>query len=327
MINRRGRRFLTAGVMLAVTAAVLPGRSYGSAQPPVGHTWGCFVVASGPATDPPCPEPIMPSRGPVSPPPRPTGLATDGVPGCVTGPARPVVGTTRPSLSVSFAPDGPQPTEVTVEHESLDGSEEPYQSSAPVEPGKPVVLEADEEGLAPGVSYRWRVTGTSADAAEPGWSPWCEFTVVAGLLDLSAATDLDAVRELGVDPARRYPVTLPVRQWRLLLDALTPPDEGVTLDDEFDDGADVVTERLRGIGAGVRAQIAGRSTGQVATVTLTGDEWASAAMELAMMAGVWDETAEEDPEADEDGATRWAAVDRLSAALGGPAHPGLGHDR
>ncbi|BCJ39436.1 hypothetical protein GCM10010168_63160 [Actinoplanes ianthinogenes] len=62
-------------------------------------------------------------------------------------------------------------------------------------------------------------------------------------------------------------------------------------------------------------------------MTLTGYEWATAARELAETAGVRDDARDEDPEVEQDGAEHWKTLDRISAQLGGPAHPGFGRYR
>ncbi|GAA4608392.1 hypothetical protein GCM10023107_86380 [Actinoplanes octamycinicus] len=309
------RRAVAVAASVAVAAALLPGPSYG--DPPrldpeafcrAEQAAFCSVLVID--TDAPPPSVAGLAFQPVA-----TRLAVDGVPGCVGGPGRPVVRTTTPRLSAAF---DRMPGEVTFELVPLDGATEPEMIGVPVEPDRTAVAELDQ--LGPGESYRWRVRGTGLDVPELGWSPWCEFTVAAGLLDLRDATDLDAVLELGVDPARRYPVTLPARQWRLFLEIFDEPDEGP---DDFDGGPGEASDRLRRIAADVREQLSGRE----ATVTLTGDEWATAASELAGLAGAWDDAHDEDPQIERDGAAHWTVLDRISAQLGGPAHPGLGRER
>jgi hypothetical protein len=351
------RRFVAVAIVLASTAAVLPDQPYGVGPVAVDPYEVCRALfaeygevscAVTYVTESEAPEPT-PARVP-----QPTALATDGVPGCVRGAGRPVVGTTKPSLSASFAVTGWALLEATFEREPLDGSEDPVTSTVSGPAGEPAVLPADENGLAPGVSYRWRVRGTPFGAAVPGWSEWCEFTVAAGLVDLRAATDVPAVQELGVVPSRRYPVTLTVRQWRLFLDALEPwgdaagavneanpirtgggsaaagsdnEGDGVVGGDLSNDEAQAAREGLRRISADVRARIGGKPAGRRVAVTLTGDRWASAASELAAEAFARDESYAEEPDGDSDGSAFWKLLDRISTQLGGPAHPHLQYDR
>ncbi|MEV4350451.1 hypothetical protein AB0J83_38840 [Actinoplanes sp. NPDC049596] len=256
--------------------------------------------------------------------PRAARLATGGREGCVRGAARPVVGTTRPTLSVVFTDPGTGPIEATFEYQPLGASEdESIMSVVAGQPGENIVLEAGDWGFGPGESYRWRVRGTNEPGTEVGWSPWCEFAVKAGLTDLRQATDVDAVRELGVVPGRRYPVTLTVRQWRLVLDAVAPMDD-VAVDDGTLGGESGQAEegaRLRRLSAAVQRRIGA----EPATVTLTGDDWAVLAREIAGMAGVAGELHAEEPDVYEsDGSPYWRVVDRISVQLGGPAHPTLG---
>jgi hypothetical protein len=192
-------------------------------------------------------------------------------------------------------------------------------------PGEVVVLDTEEEGLGPGESYRWRVRGTAVDAVVPGWSPWCEFTVAADLIDMRDVTDLAAVEELGVVPERPYPVTLTVRQWRLVIDsvAVSLTDGWAANPDGLSEWERESVERSNRTAAGLRKKIAGRAGRARVTVTLTGDQWATVARQVAENAAVWDMTAEEDPQVEEDGAALWTVVDRISAELGGPARPRL----
>jgi len=61
------------------------------------------------------------------------------------------------------------------------------------------------------------------------------------------------------------------------------------------------------------------------TVTLTGDEWAGLASEMAGWAVILDQAAaEEDPGTAPDGTATRAVVDLISRRLGGPPHPSLG---
>ncbi|MBG0568197.1 hypothetical protein [Actinoplanes aureus] len=323
MINKSARRAAGVAVVLAATAAVLPVRGYEPADRDADLFAQCLTdpavfcsVSYG--TGEAVPAPI----GVAHP---PTLLATNGVPGCASGPARPVVDTTGPALSIIFPADRPAPPEVTFEWQHLDGSEDPIMGSREASADRTFALEAQEiglgAGLGPGESYRWRVHTTPWDADVTEWTQWCEFTVAAGLVDLREATDLAAVQELGVVPARRYPVRLSVRQWRLVTEVLDGGDDGA--DHDFDGSQQEIRDRLRRISASLRQQTSGGRT----TVTLTGDEWASTAEAVAGMAVSWDMMYEEEPEVGSDGTAYWTVVDRISADLGGPAHPGLGAER
>jgi hypothetical protein len=353
MIKFGVRRPTAVAVVLVATAAVLPASSHAAADPAAADRAAAGLPPEGYQVAFPCevttpqtgcsfswslvpgpqPEPSWPSE-----PARPTGLATDGLPGCVTGPGRPVTATTTPTMTATFTGAAGRPIDATFELEPLDGSDDPVWSSVTVPDGEPVIMEQIDTGLRPGVSYRWRVHAaylsaepfTGAPVVErenpaPLWSAWCEFTVAAGLLDLTGATDVEAVRELGVDPARRYAVTLPVRQWRLLLDCLSAGGEQAP--DDFGDYDVETAERLRRMTATIRRAAAGRAASQRSTVMLTGDEWASTLTEAVIWAAALDQTAEEEQEAVVDGAPYWRVVDRISTAVGGPPHPSLGYDR
>ncbi|WP_436533148.1 hypothetical protein [Actinoplanes sp. HUAS TT8] len=246
----------------------------------------------------------------------PERLLTDGVPGCLRGSERPVVTTTTPDLTAVF----PGATEATFELRALNASDDPVKGVTPVAADGVAMFDVQDPGLAPGESYRWRATG--AAWVETGWSQWCEFTVAADLTDLSAATDIDAVRELGVDPGRRYTVTLTAAEKRSLLE-IFPEAEAFAAENptSWSGGSeDESRERLRRITADVRAQ-AGLS------IVLTGDDWASTTSEIAGAASARDETHAEEPEGTPDGTEYWKLLDRISAGLGGPAHPNLHYGR
>lgn len=314
MIKVRARRFLAVGSLLALCFTVLAGGPYESKPPTIAEmtalcrslgATGCMVKGL----------PSIPRRVAIVP--APTRLATNGVPGCVRGSNRPVLNTTTPTFQATFA----TAIQASFELAPLDGSEESTFGGADATAGEPVVWQTDENGLAPGRTYRWRITGAPSYLDEaPVWSEWCEFTVAAGLVDLRPATDVATVRELRVDPARRYPVTLTVREWRIAIDGLVPEDDGVLVNGD----PIPADERSRRIKADIQARIAGHAAGRRATVILTGDEWASVASSVADGAAAWDETFEEDPQAGNNGPRYWRVLDRISAGLGGPAHPGLG---
>jgi hypothetical protein len=113
--------------------------------------------------------------------PAPTRPITAGRPGCVTGPGRPVVGTTLTSVSATAGADD----RIIVDYQPLGGPE------TIATPGS-AVLEFGPGDLLPGGTYRWRarvddsaeqtVFG-SLDDDEARWSPWCEFTVSADAAD------------------------------------------------------------------------------------------------------------------------------------------------
>ncbi|SNY42621.1 hypothetical protein [Paractinoplanes atraurantiacus] len=319
------RRAVAVAVLLAAVVAVMPAQPYetNEASPDFAcpESEGGVIITCSIAYETDevefHPAPALPSLRV----PRATRLATNGVPGCVRGEGRPIVGTTTPTLSAVFAVEGKEPTEVIFEQQRFGDTESTISTTSGM-PGQPVVLEAGDWGLGPGESYRWRVRGTPWDAAVPGWSQWCEFTVEAGLVDLRDATDVDAVRELRVAPKRRYTVKLTERQWRLVLDALAPMDEGVAVVGGPGEMETEEDDRLRTISGTIRRGLPSR------TVTLTGDQWATAAAQTAGMAQIYDQLREEEPDVYEsDGSAYWKAVDRISAQLGGPAHPGLGADR
>lgn len=322
MIKARTRRFVAAGGVLALCVAVLAGGPYESGPQPTVDEVMAICRAAGAEV---CVIAFYPARPPRLPSfrelvsvPLPTRLATNGVPGCVRGSARAVVGTTTPTMQATFA----APVDATFELAPLDGSAEPTDGGTQAEAGEPVVWDTGEYGLVPGRTYRWRVRGTPLEAST-GWSEWCEFTVAPGLVDLTEAQDVTTVRELRVDPVRRYPVTLTVRQWRLALDGLDPEDGAVApADGELvTDYQTQALEQERRIEADLRARIAGRAAGRPVTVVLTGNDWACLASGTADWATSWDQMYEEEPEAGNDGPKYWKVLDRISAQLGGPAHP------
>ncbi|MCA2215953.1 hypothetical protein [Jidongwangia harbinensis] len=318
-----------------------------------GSPTGFSVVSpSDPLTEP-LPVALSPGLLRV---PEPAALATGGRAGCVTGPGRPVVATTTPTLSVTFAAVPPAlPVDATFQYEPLRGSDGVVVASGVTTTAAalPATLDFEGDPLGPGESYRWRVRGTPAGAIVPGWSPWCEFTVAADVPDLRGlGADADAVRELGLDPARRYTVTLTLRQWRAVrkpfraagdqarvlavhqVVAVGPGGERVPTEPGLDgldpDQADAI-RRTEQIDAAVRKQIrdAAARPGRPVAVTLTGRQWASLATDLATRANEADEVADEatEPDVMPDGSAYWAVLDRVSARLGGPARPGLGHRR
>jgi len=316
MIKAGARRFGALGGVLALSVASLAGGPYES-EPPAGPA---LDMCSAPNVT--CVFSFGPPRSPSHPQivsgPPPTRLATNGVPGCVRGSRRPVVHTTTPTLEATYA----APVPASFELAPLDGSEQPDIGSTQAAAGEPVVWEIGENGLAPGRTYQWRTTGVPLDPVKaPVWSQWCEFTVAADLVDLRPATDVPTVRELRVDPARRYPVTLRAGEWRIAVDGLVPEDEGVVVDDPFRTGDNPAQERDRQIKADIQARIAGRAAGRPATVVLTGDEWATVAANLAAGAQAWAEEYGEDPGVPDEAPRHWKVLDRISAQLGGPAHP------
>jgi hypothetical protein len=314
------RYAVTAAAVATLTASAAP-------EPPpimtgVDAAW-CVTAATGGLEVSCAIETPPPAPGPA---PRPVALATAGRSGCVRGPGRPVVGTTGPALSVTFADPA---AEVTFEYQDLGGAETVVASPGePAVPGRPVVLDNGPDTFGPGESYRWRTRGTPPEATETGWSDWCEFTVAAGLPDLREAENLDAVLELGLLPGRRYAVGLTVRQWRTVLSALRDSAEAGAIVDGGGGQAEAEASRaLRAIAASVRRQVgdAGGTPTRRRTVTLTGDEWAGLATDLAGWAAILDQSAaEEDPGTAEDGSATWAVLDLISGRLGGPAHPSLG---
>ncbi|MCU7728030.1 hypothetical protein ODJ79_30300 [Actinoplanes sp. KI2] len=337
MIKASAGRFVAIAGVLAASAAVLAGGPAEPRRATIDDAVALCRSISG-AAEPgaatcviridPTPAPRSPSSGQAVGVPLPIRLATNGLSGCVRGPARPVLDTVGPTLAVTFAAAGPTPAEATFEQAPLDGSEQSSLGTVPVAAGRQAVLEPDTE-LVPGRSYRWRVRGTAEDATVPGWSDWCEFTVRSGLADLIEADDT-TIRELGLEPRRRYPVTLTVREWRLVLDGLLPDDGGdrTPADGEFITQYQIeARKRDRRIDADIRARIAGRAAGRPAIVVLRGYEWASVASSVASSAAAWEQADDDGPAAAAEERKTWHLLDRISAQLGGPAHPSLGLDR
>ena len=298
MIKGRARRFLALGGVLALCFALLAGGPYESKPPP----FRVLGLCSEPGAT--CVFSFDPPRSPrhwqpLSAPPPPTRLATNEVPGCARGSNRPVLNTTTPTAQATFA----APVDVTFELAPLDGSAEPIDIAVPPMDGTLAVWESDENGLVPGRTYRWRMQGTSWDGIVGSWSEWCEFTIAPGLVDLTAATDITTIQELGVEPLRRYPVKLPARQWELVLDAIDVEGDDVPADGELvDEGELAAHARQRRITAAIEAR--------PGTLTLTGNDWALVAVNLAGMGS-----------GGGDGSPYWKVLDRISAQLGGPKHP------
>ncbi|MBL7259438.1 hypothetical protein [Paractinoplanes lichenicola] len=242
-------------------------------------------------------QPVEPARPylPALTAPVPTHLA----PKCGT-----VVGTTKTvSLSAAFDTTyAPRPTEAFFEYEVDD---QLVNARVPVE-GPRAVLEFAPGELGPGESYRWRVRGTPDDAPAPTWSDWCTFTVAGDALDLRELdpSEVAALLELGIRPERRYPVTLTAAQWRLVREPF-----------EFDPG----------VGGGEVPAFVGKVPRTAGRLTLTGAEWTKLILELAGWAGIVQFGNDEvEPEFRTGIAQYWTTADRISAQLGGPAHPGLG---
>jgi hypothetical protein len=305
---------------------------------PVGVQTGYIVVS--PAAEPSLPMTLSPGLVQV---PVPTALATDGRPGCVTGPGRPVVATTMPTLSVTFAGVPlALPVQATFEYEPLRRSEGVVTASGwATAAALPATLDISPGEFRPGESYRWRVRGTPDHAIVPGWSPWCEFTVAADVPDLRGVeADIDAVLALELYPDRRYAVTLTARQWRTVLEAVDVEGDAaramavrITVTGaepgELDpDRADAL-RRWERIVAAVRKQLRDGAPARRVAVTLTGGQWASVAAELASWANLADEVAAEatEPDIPPDGSAYWAVLDAVSARLGGPSRPGLSYRR
>ena len=241
----------------------------------------------GTSVDPRLWLPATPTR------PAPTPAMTGDYPGCVTGPERPLVGTT---LTTVWATTG-LGEEIIYEYQPFDGSETIGSSGSEG-------LEFGPGDLAPGGSYRWRarVDDTADQASSPaisrspdddeqGWSPWCEFTVAADAVDYRPLGDvsLEALNELGVRPDRKYAVSLASRQQRLLRE-----------------GTDVRRTSAR--------------------MTLTGPRWTDLLIQLTESAFIADEVAADadgEDSAAPDGAAYRKLIDAISIKLGGPRHPKL----
>ncbi len=238
----------------------------------------------GTSVDPKLWLPAPPTR------PAPIPAMTGDHPGCITGSARPVVGT---ALTTVRATSGPG-EEIIYEYQPLDGSDTIGSSGSEV-------LEFSPGDLAPGESYRWRarVDDTadqdpsraifSPDTDEQSWSPWCEFSVAADAVDYRPLGDvsLEALNELGLRPDRNYAVSLSDRQRRLLRK-----------------GTDISRTGAR--------------------MTLTGPRWTDLLLQLAGSAFIADEIAAEadgEDSAPPDGTAYRKLVDAISVKLGGPPHP------
>ncbi|MGK5678154.1 hypothetical protein [Actinoplanes sp. URMC 104] len=192
-----------------LTAALEIAKQYRE-TPDVGFAVACEGL-EGMVVDPdqgwpPEPSGSAPSR------PAPTPALTGGRAVCVTGPGRPVVGTTLTKVSAKARPG----ERIVYELQPLDGSETLGSDGSPV-------LEFGPGDLAPGGSYRWRARVD--DTADPSvvsddevWSRWCEFTVSADAVDYTGLGDvsLEALTELGLRPDRTYTIRLSARQQRLL---------------------------------------------------------------------------------------------------------------
>ncbi|GAA4966204.1 hypothetical protein GCM10025331_68380 [Actinoplanes utahensis] len=220
------------------------------------------------------------TTAPVPPAPVPVGV-------CVTGPGRPVVGTTLTSVSVT-AEAG---LRIIYDYQRLgDGGAGHFRGFGALE-----FLPGD---LAPGRGYRWRARGvyptTDPSAVlrspddEQGWSPWCEFSVSADAVDYRGLGDVsvEALTEVGVRPDRTYTVHLTAAQQR---DLRAWTDLGPARD----------------------------------RMTLTGVRLTDLLMQLAQSAWIEEETAREDGESPRVSAYR-TLLDAISVELGGPAHPRLG---
>ncbi len=252
---------------------------------------GCVVIGGTPSAEP---------RGP-----QPTNLTVDGRPGCGSGPDRPVVATATPVLSAAFT--GAPPVEPTFEYQQIGEA-----ASISASTGS-ATFDFPPGELTPGASYRWRIRGTAFDAAVPGWSDWCEFTVSPAAADFRevADGDVDLVLELGIRPDRRYRVRLTARQQRVLLEALTPDAELIGDTGQPDDRPAAIKALVR------------RGPGRV---TLTGAEWATVITEVAGRASATEQAAlEGEAEFEPDAAQYWALVDLLSVRLGGPARLSAGY--
>jgi hypothetical protein len=311
---------------LALTAAGLPGPPDGPLDPLAAcHAAAaafmepleagrivkvsCAVLSDEPvAPEPRGPLPgqrfLLPSAVPV-----PVDLRTDGQDDCVSGPDRPAVATTTPVLSAAFAG---APAVPTFEYQRIGDNDSVFASS------ESTSLEFAPGELAPGMSYRWRVRGTSFEAVVPGWSDWCEFTVSPTAPDFREVEpgDVDLVRKLGVRPERRYTVLLSAAQQRALLEVFDfDSEEAISTAAE-----PAGTERRDAVVAVIR-----RNPGRI---TLTGAEWAAVLNEVGFWAGITADVAHEtenEPAAGRpDASVFWRLADALSVRLGGPA--GLSRD-
>jgi hypothetical protein len=259
----------------------------------------CAVLSDEPV--PPAPRGPLPGQRFLLPldVPVPVDLRTDGRGDCVSGPDRPVVATTTPVLSAVFAG---APAAPTFEYQRIGDTESTFASS------ESTTLDFAPGELAPGVSYRWRVRGTSFEAVVPGWSDWCEFAVSPGAADFREVEpgDVDLVRKLGVRPDRRYTVPLSTAQQHALLEILDfEPGGAISTASEPFEPAE--TARRDAIVAMIR-----RDPGRI---TLTGAQWAAVLDEVGNWASITPES-DGEPSA---GRPFRDLVDALSVRLGGPA--------
>ena len=243
---------------------------------------------------------------------QPSDLRVGAEPACGAGP----VGTTEPvTLSAAFTVVlGPPPSRALFEQDP-DGRGVYGEILEPI--GR-AVLTIQRGELAPGDSIRWRVRFTDEDDRLGTWSPWCTFTVAADAPDLRNLDSgvIDALLELGLRPERRYTVTLTPAQWRTALEpfGLTYADNTV-LDEIGTSEPSYEGQEPDELPYLISSQIPG-------PVTLTGAQWVDLTTQLAS----WPEYAEADdytegPEVPPDPAVYRAVIDRISAQLGGPAHP------
>ncbi|GIF17512.1 hypothetical protein BJ973_009523 [Actinoplanes tereljensis] len=252
---------------------------------------------------------------PILPPltvPVPVHLATGTTAGCVTGAARPVVGTTT-TLTLSATFEGPGGAQPLFEYRTTAEPDSTYTSTS-IDGPDVATLDFEPGELTPGETYQWRVRGTP-DETLAGWSGWCEFAVAADAPDLRELdpTEIDALAQLKIRPERDYTVKLTPAQWRTALE-MYDTDDAVVVDEPTEDDQDY--DRLV---AAVRRQA------PTSRVTLTGAQWAALSVQLAEWATIVDESAlEVEPEYQVDGTAHRAVLGRISTQLGGPAHPNFG---
>ncbi|GAA2630183.1 hypothetical protein Adu01nite_41420 [Paractinoplanes durhamensis] len=247
------------------------------------ETTGAWLPDNDPAADPSDPRYAGAAL--------PTNLSTGGR-ACLTGSKRPVLDTIRPALSASFtAGPGLQRIESTFQVTGVDGptGHDILIGGDNMPQGLTATLDFKMQGpLTHGESYRWRVRGTPPSVGAKGWSSWCEFTIGETTLD-----------DLGLNPTRKYAITLPTAKWREALAILGPVET-------YTDGAKSKHAPI---------EVAATSSATTAPVTLSGYDWNSIVESLAYWAST------------EHKAAYWAVADLISAALDGPEHPTMGFPR
>ncbi|HEX2313538.1 MAG TPA: hypothetical protein VHJ17_07400, partial [Thermomonospora sp.] len=125
-----------------------------------------ITVALKPPPVPPVPRP----------PAAPAEVAADPGGACASGPARPTIGTLRPTLSAKISDPDSRLVGARFEWRSLSGPVFGGQTTPMQASGTRLSVVVPDGALADGYGYAWRVQGLDGKASGP-WSAWCEFTV------------------------------------------------------------------------------------------------------------------------------------------------------